>query len=115
VKVDFALTPENLISNSPDRPLDGVQDIYGDDEEVPKLVYHTVEEEIAMAPACWLWDYLRYIEPFSSIPFFLSDFCLRLATLLSFLVSISFSSFHPIKLSFCYVSGGLAKADSSCR
>jgi hypothetical protein len=91
VKVDFALTPENLISNSPDRPLDGVQDIYGDDEEMPRLVYHTVEEEIAMAPACWLWDYLRYIELSSSIPFFLSDFYLRPGTSASsLLVSISF-------------------------
>lgn len=47
------------MSNPPDRPLDGVQDIYGDDDEQSKLVYHTAEEEIAMAPACWLWDYLR--------------------------------------------------------
>lgn len=59
VKVDFALTPDNLISNPPDRPLDGVQDLYGDDEGQSRLVYHIVEEEIAMAPACWLWDYLR--------------------------------------------------------
>ncbi|RLU27000.1 hypothetical protein DMN91_000799 [Ooceraea biroi] len=59
VKVDFALTPENLISNPPDRPLDGPQDIYEDDDGHSRLVYHIPEEEIAMAPACWLWDYLR--------------------------------------------------------
>ncbi|XP_011881555.1 PREDICTED: glutamine-dependent NAD(+) synthetase [Vollenhovia emeryi] len=59
VKIDFALTPESLISNPPDRPLDGVQDVYGDNEGHSSLVYHTAEEEIAMAPACWLWDYLR--------------------------------------------------------
>lgn len=66
VKVDFALTPENLVSNPPDRPLDGVQDVYGgdDNDNRSKLVYHTAEEEIAMAPACWLWDYLRYMEKF---------------------------------------------------
>ncbi|XP_071644096.1 glutamine-dependent NAD(+) synthetase [Temnothorax longispinosus] len=59
VKIDFALTPENLVSNPPDRPLDGVQDVFGDDDGHSSLVYHTAEEEIAMAPACWLWDYLR--------------------------------------------------------
>ncbi|GMK58908.1 hypothetical protein CspeluHIS016_0603500 [Cutaneotrichosporon spelunceum] len=25
----------------------------------PDMVYHTPEEEIALGPACWLWDYLR--------------------------------------------------------
>lgn len=25
----------------------------------PDIVYHTPEEEIALGPACWLWDYLR--------------------------------------------------------
>lgn len=50
------------MSNPPDRPLDGVQDIYGDDDVdgQSRLMYHSPEEEIAMAPACWLWDYLRY-------------------------------------------------------
>jgi len=60
VKIDFALTPQNLVSNPPDRPLDGVQDVYGDNEH-SSFMYHTPEEEIAMAPACWLWDYLRCV------------------------------------------------------
>lgn len=25
----------------------------------PDMTYHTPEEEIALGPACWLWDYLR--------------------------------------------------------
>lgn len=61
VKVEFALTPANLFSTPPDRPLDGLQDLYDDNEDSnrSKFEYHTPEEEIAMAPACWLWDYLR--------------------------------------------------------
>ena len=26
---------------------------------IQKINYHTPEEEIALGPACWLWDYLR--------------------------------------------------------
>ncbi|XP_014485628.1 PREDICTED: probable glutamine-dependent NAD(+) synthetase isoform X2 [Dinoponera quadriceps] len=61
VKVEFALTPANLFSAPPDRPLDGPVDLYDDDDDNnrPRLEYHSPEEEIAMAPACWLWDYLR--------------------------------------------------------
>ncbi|OAD53069.1 putative glutamine-dependent NAD(+) synthetase [Eufriesea mexicana] len=59
VKVDFALTPENLISNPPDRPIDIDLGPYENKNVTGKLVYHTPDEEISMAPACWLWDYLR--------------------------------------------------------
>ncbi|XP_076686805.1 NAD synthetase isoform X3 [Andrena cerasifolii] len=59
VKVDFALTSENLISNPPDRPIDVDLGPYESDNVTGKLLYHTPEEEISMAPACWLWDYLR--------------------------------------------------------
>ncbi|XP_001604185.2 glutamine-dependent NAD(+) synthetase isoform X1 [Nasonia vitripennis] len=53
VEVNFALTSENLISNPPDRPIDCDEDTH------TKIEYHSPEEEISMAPACWLWDYLR--------------------------------------------------------
>ena len=59
VKVDFALTSESLISNPPDRPIDVDLGPYESDNVTGKLLYHTPEEEISMAPACWLWDYLR--------------------------------------------------------
>ncbi|XP_054002017.1 glutamine-dependent NAD(+) synthetase isoform X1 [Hylaeus anthracinus] len=59
VKVDFALTSENLISIPPDRPIDVDLGPYEDEHPTGKLIYHTPVEEISMAPACWLWDYLR--------------------------------------------------------
>ncbi|XP_043786606.1 glutamine-dependent NAD(+) synthetase isoform X1 [Apis laboriosa] len=59
VKVDFALTSENLISTPPDRPIDIDLGPYENENITGKLSYHTVNEEISMAPACWLWDYLR--------------------------------------------------------
>ncbi|XP_017798356.1 PREDICTED: probable glutamine-dependent NAD(+) synthetase [Habropoda laboriosa] len=59
VKVDFALTSESLISTPPDRPIDIDLGPYESENVTGKLVYHTPEEEISMAPACWLWDYLR--------------------------------------------------------
>nr|XP_012145464.1 PREDICTED: probable glutamine-dependent NAD(+) synthetase isoform X2 [Megachile rotundata] len=58
VKVDFALTSENLISTPPDRPINVDVGPYENDNITGKMVY-SPEEEIAMAPACWLWDYLR--------------------------------------------------------
>ncbi|KAG7207960.1 hypothetical protein KM043_009544 [Ampulex compressa] len=58
VKVDFALTSNNLISNPPDRPIDVDLGPY-ENEQTSKFIYHSPEEEIALAPACWLWDYLR--------------------------------------------------------
>lgn len=62
VKVDFALTSENLISTPPDRPIDIDLGPYENENITGKLSYHTVDEEISMAPACWLWDYLRFID-----------------------------------------------------
>lgn len=62
VKVDFALTSDNLISTPPDRPMDVDLGPYEDELVTGKLVYHTPEEEISMAPACWLWDYLRFLK-----------------------------------------------------
>eukprot|EP00250_Pteridium_aquilinum_P018390 c24065_g1_i2 orf=296-2500(+) len=46
VKVDAQLCAENNVLNSfPSLPLE--------------VKYHASEEEIALGPACWLWDYLR--------------------------------------------------------
>lgn len=59
IKVDFALTSDILISIPPDRPIDADLGPYEDENATGKLVYHTPDEEISLAPACWLWDYLR--------------------------------------------------------
>ncbi|XP_043595717.1 glutamine-dependent NAD(+) synthetase isoform X2 [Bombus pyrosoma] len=59
IKVDFALTSDILISIPPDRPIDVDLGPYEDENATGKLVYHTPDEEISLAPACWLWDYLR--------------------------------------------------------
>ncbi|KAJ9581246.1 hypothetical protein L9F63_023572, partial [Diploptera punctata] len=45
IHVDFALSPDKLLGLPTCYPLD--------------WIYHTPEEEIALGPACWLWDYLR--------------------------------------------------------
>ncbi|TMW63140.1 hypothetical protein Poli38472_002081 [Pythium oligandrum] len=46
IHVDFSLChDEEDLSAAPTRPID--------------LHYHVPEEEIALGPACWLWDYLR--------------------------------------------------------
>ncbi|XP_077297866.1 NAD synthetase [Arctopsyche grandis] len=45
VIVDFSLSSDNDISVPSCEPL--------------QWIYHTPEEEIALGPACWLWDYLR--------------------------------------------------------
>ncbi|KAL1412074.1 glutamine-dependent NAD(+) synthetase [Vanrija albida] len=47
-----------------DTRLDGGQGLRIGEEETKApgkvdIVYHTPEEEIALGPACWLWDYLR--------------------------------------------------------
>ncbi|XP_058798642.1 glutamine-dependent NAD(+) synthetase isoform X2 [Phymastichus coffea] len=55
IKVDFALTSDSLIFNAPDAPIN----LKDDEAEESKIIYYTPEEEISMAPACWLWDYLR--------------------------------------------------------
>ncbi|KAI9808621.1 MAG: glutamine-dependent NAD(+) synthetase [Sarcosagium campestre] len=48
VEVDFALSTPGAILDSKIRP------------SVPlEPSFHTPEEEIALGPACWLWDYLR--------------------------------------------------------
>ncbi|XP_050485316.1 glutamine-dependent NAD(+) synthetase isoform X1 [Bombus huntii] len=59
IKVDFALTSDILISIPPDRPIDVDLGPYEDENATGKLVYHVPDEEISLAPACWLWDYLR--------------------------------------------------------
>ncbi|XP_014207604.1 probable glutamine-dependent NAD(+) synthetase isoform X2 [Copidosoma floridanum] len=57
VKVDFAITSESLISsNEPERQR---RDAEPPEAHESKITFHTPEEEISMAPACWLWDYLR--------------------------------------------------------
>ncbi|XP_012279665.1 probable glutamine-dependent NAD(+) synthetase isoform X2 [Orussus abietinus] len=58
VKVDFALASKPLHSRVPHRPLLFDSNLNGE-EGVNKVKYYTPEEEISMAPACWLWDYLR--------------------------------------------------------
>lgn len=47
IRIDIPLSQENAFGplKAPSRPI------------APK--YHTPEEEIALGPACWLWDYLR--------------------------------------------------------
>ncbi|KAL2622646.1 hypothetical protein R1flu_002851 [Riccia fluitans] len=46
VKVDFTLSePCNLLTSFPTLPIE--------------VRYHIPQEEIALGPACWLWDYLR--------------------------------------------------------
>jgi len=47
IRIDIPLSWENAFGplRAPSRPI------------APK--YHTPEEEIALGPACWLWDYLR--------------------------------------------------------
>ncbi|KAL0276498.1 UNVERIFIED_CONTAM: hypothetical protein PYX00_004057 [Menopon gallinae] len=45
IKVDYSLTSHGDIYIPTHYPID--------------VVYHTPEEEIALGPACWLWDYLR--------------------------------------------------------
>ncbi|XP_046431572.1 glutamine-dependent NAD(+) synthetase isoform X2 [Neodiprion pinetum] len=58
VKVDYALTSDGVISNRPTIPISC--DYYSMEEnESSRWRYHTPEEEISLAPACWLWDYLR--------------------------------------------------------
>ncbi|XP_043267559.1 glutamine-dependent NAD(+) synthetase isoform X3 [Venturia canescens] len=58
VKVDFALTSDVL--SAPDQPIDCDYAVDPDCcSSLTSSLYHTAEEEMAMAPACWLWDYLR--------------------------------------------------------
>ncbi|XP_011138407.1 probable glutamine-dependent NAD(+) synthetase isoform X1 [Harpegnathos saltator] len=57
VKVEFALTSANLLWSPP--PPNASLDLSDDDDNNSQLNFESPEEEIAMAPACWLWDYLR--------------------------------------------------------
>ncbi|KAK2575635.1 hypothetical protein KPH14_011898 [Odynerus spinipes] len=59
VKVDFVLTSPYLLLNTPDRPLNTEQDPFENMTGTLNVTYNTPEEEISLAPACWLWDYLR--------------------------------------------------------
>lgn len=45
INVDFELSPHN--------------DVYLQINPPMEWIYHTAEEEIALGPACWMWDYLR--------------------------------------------------------
>lgn len=51
IAVDFELSPENHIFSPVIKPTPG-----------QPIQYHTPEEEIALGPACWLWDYLRRLK-----------------------------------------------------
>ncbi|XP_066582206.1 glutamine-dependent NAD(+) synthetase [Prorops nasuta] len=59
VKVQFDLTPSNLISDVPDIPIEPEQISTEDEKPFTNSLYFSREEEISLAPACWLWDYLR--------------------------------------------------------
>ncbi|XP_046994472.1 glutamine-dependent NAD(+) synthetase [Schistocerca americana] len=45
ISVDFALSADNDVFLPTERPIE--------------WLYHTPQQEIALGPACWLWDYLR--------------------------------------------------------
>ena len=45
IQVDFALSSDKLLGLPTYAPIE--------------WIYHSPEEEIALGPACWLWDYLR--------------------------------------------------------
>jgi NAD+ synthase (glutamine-hydrolysing) len=47
-EIDIALSPEGNTVQRNMQPTDPI-----------KVRYHTPQEEIALGPACWLWDYLR--------------------------------------------------------
>jgi NAD+ synthase (glutamine-hydrolysing) len=48
IRLDISLSAEGNGVDSDLRPTDPIQ-----------ARYHTPQEEIALGPACWLWDYLR--------------------------------------------------------
>lgn len=60
VKVDFAVTSTSILGSS-DKPIDSPSfyEDMGEQQEPKEILSHTPEEEIALAPACWMWDYLR--------------------------------------------------------
>ncbi|XP_014604248.1 PREDICTED: probable glutamine-dependent NAD(+) synthetase [Polistes canadensis] len=60
VKIDFVLSAANLISPNPSYKIMNMeQNILENMNGMLNASYHTPEEEISLAPACWLWDYLR--------------------------------------------------------
>lgn len=70
VKVDFDLGQRDILSNSNLGTQDVAQNEDPDaallshpssqpDAPATEVRYHSPEEEIALGPACWLWDYLR--------------------------------------------------------
>lgn len=101
--MDFALTSDILISIPPDRPIDVDLGPYEDENTTGKLVYHIPDEEISLAPACWLWDYLRFdtlfIIKYLFIIYLLSPFCKRRSCQGGF---------------FLPLSGGVDSASSAC-
>lgn len=48
IKVEFSLSSDN--------------DVYLPTYQPIEWIYHTPEQEIALGPACWLWDYLRQVK-----------------------------------------------------
>lgn len=53
VEVDFALAASSSGGD------DDADDLYTLPSRRIEWTYHSAEEEIALGPACWLWDYLR--------------------------------------------------------
>ncbi|XP_063992644.1 glutamine-dependent NAD(+) synthetase isoform X1 [Diachasmimorpha longicaudata] len=60
VTIDFALSSEIEICELSSAPVDinSLVDEYSETIS-PEVLYFHPEEEISIAPACWLWDYLR--------------------------------------------------------
>ncbi|KAH8103877.1 glutamine-dependent NAD(+) synthetase with GAT domain-containing protein [Cristinia sonorae] len=52
IEVEFSLSDESTAS------VVGIEDLVISTRR-PEVRYHKPEEEIALGPACWLWDYLR--------------------------------------------------------
>lgn len=64
VKIDFSLTTDEFSYRLPDHPIGNnifeEEEVSGSSNNVNKnIIYHSPEEEISMAPAAWMWDYLR--------------------------------------------------------
>ncbi|XP_011501924.1 PREDICTED: probable glutamine-dependent NAD(+) synthetase [Ceratosolen solmsi marchali] len=55
IHVDFYLTSERFYEHS----LNKLLHLTDEDTDNSLILYHSPEEEILLAPACWLWDYLR--------------------------------------------------------
>ncbi|XP_008553331.1 glutamine-dependent NAD(+) synthetase [Microplitis demolitor] len=56
VKIDFSLSADDVVFKLTNEPIElGT----GNKNLEDNLKFHSAEEEISMAPACWMWDYLR--------------------------------------------------------